>query len=811
MSTIVIPEKLDGEYHGVMPATLLPPGWICDGKNMRKVSQGGAWKPRQGCSLHNTTALESGAEIKSLHHYKNPISSDEHFIAQVNSKLVKESASDKLPPTQDTSFGTSLGVSVGTTPGFSACVGEYFFYADGSGKPLAWGGDTPRVKGAVCWDNSESQYQDLSMKVIDGRDDTYGVIGSEASDYLIVITQLPVSAVTFDFSTVNSNAATLSVHAWRSGSWSAVSSLSDGTSSGGATFAQDGTVSWTADASDDMRAYANNFGFTYKFSWSGALSSALKIISLTCTQAMGYLENKWDGVVNWASGCRFFDQSVGEYQECLGKVSNESTSMYVDISEATTSDYLYVKTAEPAGGIGIAVVLDYTNTAAAKIDLVEYWNGSAWTSVAVAGSYVDRTLDVAGDSSFAQTGFIEFDSVEFDQQRRTLGADTIPGFWYRLSWDGTLSTDVRIYAVLYYPRPESIPTYKGCVEFKNRLMLWGDPQYPNRLRFSAMDKPFSFSGMDSGWTEAFGAQDEILGAVKFYNELIVFKKDSIWMLEGDGPPTFGTLKITDKVGLASPKSFQLSEVGFPATHKDEPMTIVIWQDTDGVYTFDGRKPKKESYAVDQFFNPESSDCIPAANICSLQSFIDPNNNEYHLLLPSTELVYNYVTAEWYPPFEREVALTTGLGFKASNNRSFSYGGSSNGFIMRLENDTTDKNTSDADVAIEHYIKTRAISYDKAERLVRFVLRKIWAELRARDVGAIEVYTYKNQSTTGVLQNVPAPMSMVYQGYKVTVPHIETSIEDCACFQVKFYLNTADREMEIYSFHYEIGGSGISEQ
>ena len=176
MTTQVIPERFVGQYHGVIPPTLLKKGWISGGKNVRKVSQGGGWKARKGCALHNTTTLESGADAKSLHYYINPFSGDEHFVAQVNSKLVRESAQNKLPPTQDTSYGTTLGVSVGTTPGFSAQVGEYLFYADGSGRPIVYGGASPRVRGFFVYDASEVADCDYSRKVIDGRSDTYGIV-----------------------------------------------------------------------------------------------------------------------------------------------------------------------------------------------------------------------------------------------------------------------------------------------------------------------------------------------------------------------------------------------------------------------------------------------------------------------------------------------------------------------------------------------------------------------------------------------------------------------------------------------------------
>ena len=812
MANVIFPEKLVGRYDGVTPSTLLPKGWLSGGKNVRKVSQVGGWKPRRGCSLHNTTALESGTSVKSLHYYENPFNADEHFVAQVNSKLVMESAQAKLPPVQDTSFGTTLGVTVGTTPGFSAQVGEYLFYADGSGIPMAYGGASPRVKGFFVYDASETAYLDYTRKVIDGRTDTEGIILGAATDKVIIITEQIAEAFVFDLgSSLNSNTVDLELKAWRSGAWAAVTSLSDGTQTGGDTcLAQDGTVSWTRSALDEMTGYRGVMGYAYQIGWSGALSGSVTVRSVNATQDSMSLTNKWNGEFNYVTGCRFYDQSATEYQECLGKVSNESTSMYIDISSGTSSDYLYIKTPEPACMFGLAMVTAYINTAAQVIDQFDYWDGDEW--LVVTSDFNDLTKDGGGTKSFNQTGIFSFDGSALSPERRTFQGDTIPGYWYRLSWDGTLSTDVRIYAALYGTFPETLPTYDGCVEFKGRLFLWGDPEFPNRLRYSARAHPFCFSGLDSGYTDVFGAEDKVLCAIKFYNELIIFKKASVWMLEGEGPVTFGTLKITDKVGLASVKTAQVAEVGFPDMHNDEPLTIAIWQDIDGVYTFDGRKVKKSSYVIDNYFNPESSDCIAATSIRSLQAFTDPNNNEYHLLLPSSELVFDYVSGEWYPPWDREIDLTTGLGFRANDNRHYTYGGSSSGFVMKLEYDTSDKTIANADKAIDHSIKSRAIGYEdeKTGRLVLFTLRRLLAELKAQSAGSLVTETFKNMATSGTTQSVPQAMSMINSGYELTVPELEMSIEGCRVFQTEFSLNVVDQEMEISSFYYEIGGRGIVE-
>ena len=812
MANVVIPEKLDGKFDGATPPTLLAKGWIGGGSNVRKVSQGGGWKARKGCVLHNTTALEAGTAVKSLHYYENPLSGDEHFIAQVNSKLVRESAQNKLPPVVDASFGTDLGVAVGTTPGFSDRVGEYWFYADGSGRPIAWGGTTPRIRGFLVYDISATTYMDYTRRVTDGRTDTYAVVLGDATDQFIVFSEERLSGVTLDLGTaVNSNAVTIAIKAWRAGAWAAVTGASDGTASGGATLAVDGTISWTASANDLMLSSYGIQGYAYQFTWSGALSGSVYVRGVTCTQAAALMTNKWNGEMQYVTGCRFYDQSADNYLDVQGKISNESTSMYVDLSSATTSDFLCIKTAEPATIFGIAVVDGYGNADAAAIDQVDYWDGDSFEAITT--NLYDTTKDGSGTKSFATTGVLAFNASAVTPQMSKAFGDPISGYWYRISWAVALSANTRVYAILAGAYPETLPTYDGCVEFKGRLFLWGDPEFPNRLRYSAKGQPFCFTGYDSNYTDEFGALDKVLCVVRYFNELVIFKKKGIWLLEGEDPATFGTAKITNTIGIASPKSAQVIEVGFPDIHRDEPMTIIAWQEVDGVYIFDGRKTKKVSGAIDDYFNPEDSNCIAAASIRTLQAFADPINNEYHLLLSASELVYNCVTDEWYPPWTRAIVLSTGVGFSSNDGREYCYGGSADGFVMRLETDTTDKNAANADVLISHSVKTRAIGYEESERLVKFSLRRVLAELKARSVGSITTKTFKDRVSTGTAQTTPQAMSMVRTGYNITVPHVEVNptLEDCQCVEIEFSLGVADQEMEIYSFCYEISGRGISEQ
>jgi len=1230
MAVEKVKEVLNGKYDGVIPATLLPPGSVSDGLNMRKVSSGGGWKVRKGATLHNTTAAESGAAIRSLHHYENPRSNDYHFIAQCNGKLL-DCTTD--PPTKGTTLGTTLGVTAhSTTPGFSCVVREDMFYADGTSRPIAYGGDTPYCTGCMVWDDSQSAFVDYTRKVTDARSDTYAYLGETSNDEFYVCSSEIADGMKFTIGSASTQTATMAIYAWQSGAWTSVGAVTDGTADTGKTMAVTGTMTWTRDSADEMKVIGGIMGYWYKFvpsaalyssagsyvsacadtqllnddgsdytdgwtdadggdgassdgaggfagsikldggtaadanfaylhqdigtftnrvvftiklyhdligtranddgfnlmvnrtgvrlnanfstagleiydgaawtevgtdlvsqdawqtwtfdlrwwdvtnavcdvylddekvgtdidcsetgafteghiqlyqrgdntantityidwikvspefavetlesdaaeiddnfatlaanqygwlqDWRSAASGDISfttfdsrtsakfdsnavdsagsvncqmfcglapytrmtagsiydgrvVITLTtyfddlgdidngdyfqflfsagdgasdtiqlavafstdglevydgaayqlqgawvaedvwrewtfdfnifdetvdiyrdnvlmaaqtdCSSAVGWptdnsvhlrcytntvaqqtyyidkfavgpgftqdtvpgeltsgtavtfsaaqvtrdattMTNKWSGVYQWVAGCRHYYQSDKEYREVLGKISNESTSQYLDLSSAGTSDYVYIKTIEPATGFGFGIVDQYGNTNSAKVDLIEYWDGEQWATV---GSLDDITLDSTDVSSFSQTGTIFWDGSALSPRKRIFEGDNTPGYWYRVSWAAALSNNTRVAMVLYAPFPEILPAYGGCVEFKSRLFLWGDPEYPNRLRYSAGDRPDCFSGSDSNYTDPFGDQKKILLALKFYNELIVFKEDSVWLLEGYSPQTFGVLKIADTVGLASTKTAHVVEVGFPTMHADEPLSVAIWQDVDGIYVLDGRKPRKASLPVDQFFNPEYSDCIAATNIRSRQALIDPLNNEYHFLLPTSELVYNYVTDEWYPPWERNVDLITGLNFKGTDDRYYTYGADAAGFVWRLENDTTDKSAADADVAISHSIKSRAISAThKDSASFVMLLREIQAELKARSAGTITTKVYKDLASSGTTEAVPETMSMVNAGYSLVVPELDLSTEECLCFQVEFLLATVDQEIEIWSFNYE---------
>lgn len=830
MGLQVFKELLSGKYNGVAGPTLLPPGSISDGLNMRKASGLGGWKVRKGCTVHNTTAIADAA-VLSLHAYKHPRQSDYHFIAQCNGSLYD--AGTDPPTTGGTTFasGALTALAGATNPGYSDIVQDYWFYADGDGAPIMWGGDNPFAEGFLYYNATALNYVDYTKDVTDADSGTSATITLGATDKLYIASPCRAKGVAFTLgSSINNNAQTIVVKSWVAGAWDARTvdtSTGDGTGSGGppitTTMTKSGTVLWTFNATDSMRVLKGKMAYWYEISATGALD-AVEFTKVTLLFDPERISNKWSGVYETPLAVRFYDQSATEYVDYTGKLTNESTSQYLQLHAATTSDELWVKTAEPACGLGFGVVDAFEQIGDAQIDQIEYWDGDSFNAITT--GIIDETLDGGADSSFAQSGTVWWNAAGLTVKKRTTSWDSIPGYWYKVTWDAALAgtgDDARIFLVVAATFPESLPAYDGVVEFKGRAFVWGDPLYPNRLRYSANGFPTCFSGSDSGYTDSSGDNSKILRVVRFYNELVIFKRNSVWMLEGYTPATFGLTRITDEIGAISGKAVCVTEAGTPIMHGDEPLSVLIWADSDGVYMLDGRKPHKVSPPVDHYFNTEYTGVLGVTVMPTLQAFVDPMNNEYHLLTQtsagtySLELVYNYVLDEWYPPWERKVGasaatsagiLVTGLAFRDTNGRWYTYGGNGAGFVFRLESDTSDKSEANADVAIIHKLKTRAIGpqQDKATTF-EFTFRKAWIEARARASGSVTTYFYKDLATSGVELTAPGVLSLVNSGYALSADGLSTDQIRCKTFQLEFVVSTVDVELELWSFVYMLEAVG----
>lgn len=822
MGLNIYKESFSGSYNGITPSTMMEEGGISGGQNMRKISSGGGWKGRGGNTLMNTTAGEDGTAIRSLHYYEHPRNGDTHFIKQINNKLLSNSVNVGEIAQEDGEWllqengeailweagggaldasielGGDMGVTVGATPGFSCQVGEYIVYADGSGPPLVWGGENPFCRAfLVVLDGTTTVPNDYTSKVIDGRDSTFAVLSTNAAGKFYVVSPERASGVKLEFVTVNTTAETLTVKAWRTDSFDAVAGLDDSTEvSGTTTMAQNGIVAWNESALDTMRIFGGVMGYVYEFSFSGAIEAA-EVTKCQVLFDITEMSNKWDSVWNDVANVVLYD--AANYKQVYGSVSNESEEQVANLATATK---VYIKTVQPAAAFGIGIVPDKYESDGAKISALKYWSGSAWTDVFA--NISDLTND--GSNSFARSGVIAINNADAITPQKvafeTVG-DFIPGYWYEITFDAAIGADTEMYLTLYAPQPESLGDYNGCAEFNGDLYLWGDRAYGNRLRYANWAHIDCFVGPQAGYTAPFGDESPVKRAINLDKYLIVLKDSSVWGMGLDRVP----FRICDGTGIASPQSAVVSEIGVSNMKKDELVKVLIWQDTDGIYMFDGQTTvKKISPPIDHYFNPEYSTAISTDNIDNLSAFMDHNNDEYHLCVPDQERVFSTRTLEWYPAFVREMPLSCGITIKTPSGRKRTYGGTETGFLLLLENDTTDKDSSNADVAIIQALATREL---EVPEILSFNLRRLWFEFKNKVSGSTGIYIYKNGESAVVDFETVSMAHATDSSANYVRPMLDMSLQRINSFKLYFYCSTADVQMQIHNLFYEIEAIGLT--
>jgi hypothetical protein len=808
---MIISEKFTKSYYPFEVPTLLPQGFISAGLNVKKIGSAGGWRPRHGYTLINTVALEN--EVNSIFQYTNPKWDDYHLLVQtsgvirdntiVTEELLTESGETLLtedgepllaqesgdPLAQAENLGGSIFSGVSGTPGFWAVVGEELIFADGSGGPAIFGGDTPTCCGFLVDDGSEN-ISDYSLAVGDLSDSTYAIVPADASVAYYVCSKEIASSIVLNFGSLkNTNSVSVAVKAWRSGTWTSVGSLSDETDTA-ETHDTDGTLNWTA-GTDEMRVLGNRMGYWYQVTFSGA-PTVIHITTCRVTYSMARMTNKWDGTFQYATGAMFYDQSAGQYQDKLGLVSNDSEEQYMDISDATTSDFIYVKAPEKAVGFGFGIVTGKENVDNAQVDQIEYWNGSAWVAIT---ALVDETLDGTGVSSFAQAGSIWIDQADYAVQRRTIGGDPVPGYWYRISWDASLGSSVQLSFIVYAARPEAFPTVTGCCEFDGKLVLWGMKNWPNRLLISPYDKPDQMTDLEGRLTYPFGGKQVIKAAASLGEYLLVLKGQGAFLMDKN----YAILQLSSTVGIASPKTLAVAEVGTAEVRTEELIAVAMWQDLDGVYMGSAQQNiKKVSDSVRNYFDPEESEYIGADSITNLQGYISPYDGMYHLILSDKVLPYSILYSEWFPPWERALSVVTGTIVKGTDNKYTVLGGTSEGFLLNLASGTSDRDADNAEVAIEHYVRSRAIEFTEAEGILESLVRKLYGEFEV-DSGTITTNFYGNRASAGTEIAIPSTMSLAQTGKASVSRYVDASKEAIWCFQVEFYSNTVNQVMKVTGF------------
>jgi len=320
-------------------------------------------------------------------------------------------------------------------------------------------------------------------------------------------------------------------------------------------------------------------------------------------------------------------------------------------------------------------------------------------------------------------------------------------YYYRIKFDKALSGDhhysVRIHAISGIPAQTTIRAAKFPLFWQRRLWLCNDiHNFPNRMTCSAQETAQVFNGSDS-INVFIGNGDELIAAEtlftryggSLYDNAVVLKRNGTYLIDGTAPSNWRVYTISDQIGCVAPLTLKRCEVSYevaPGITKQ----VLLWLSTRGVELFDGNTIVCISSDISAFFDPLSSSYISTTYISSSSAFYDELTSEYHLLIVTgtathREFVYDLINKKWYETYRGAKYLLCGFPVQSSFGTSFTYGGTSDGYIERLEYGTTFDGVSiSSSFTTGDTILTKSPMYVSQVRNVKFmgVTRSTTAQL-----------------------------------------------------------------------------------
>jgi hypothetical protein len=646
------------------PGFLIGHGNYTELQNMRYLSGGIGIETRNGCRRFNTTAVPTGADVDKIwQHLYQRAQTDYQDVYIVSNESPRNIYKMDSVPEATAGAGSVGSALIALTAGAKiptfcavedvaiACSDKDLLAIAGTGMYCAAfyvGDDVYDATNANAEDWADA-FRIYTDEVTDEDTTTQATftldtLSTNNVNALYVGYWQPIDGITFDLgSSVNNNAATINVEYWNGSAWVSLTET-DGTASGGAPFAVDGTISWTYIAANTEKPRRIN-GLTlfwYRITTSAVLD-AVDVLKITVTKDWRGIEDVTDGEDVLPSGFLWWDDTLDNYVDFGAEVASDTTSTYAKFTDASAdldiaaTDLLYIGFPIRVMGITIDIVNEYHNSGGTAADMtVSYWDGTQWVAYA-ADEFEDNTVAVS--FSMSQSGEIFLEDKGLAVKPHVIGPKKLPMFWYKINWDAKQYNDIndemRVWKVRGIPAPRVIKNYSCCLNFKDRLFLFGREDAPNTGDYSAYKNPFQLSGQGTSSVQprvTFGNRDRITAAINFYNEAIVFKRTEVWMMEGDSPENFGTLLLDNTVGCVAPETVKLVRMWIQNPDGNwQYQHVILFQSLDGIYGCDGIKCFKVSEDIDNYFDPSESESIKDGYLSDSRSWYDNLRSEYHFI------------------------------------------------------------------------------------------------------------------------------------------------------------------------------------
>jgi hypothetical protein len=173
---------------------------------------------------------------------------------------------------------------------------------------------------------------------------------------------------------------------------------------------------------------------------------------------------------------------------------------------------------------------------------------------------------------------------------------------------------------------------------------------------------------------------------------VVFKRGETYLVDGATPDDYRIYNVSQEIGCVAPLTVQECDVSFevaPGVKKH----VIVWQSARGIEMFDGNTITTVSDDISDFFDPTETNHINTSKIDEFVGFYDNNTHEYHWLCATgtstslnREMVFDLKRKKW-SEISRSKKLRCGFTVKDSLGTRYVYGGTTDGYLERLENGT----------------------------------------------------------------------------------------------------------------------------
>lgn len=722
----------------------------------------------QGMTPINVAAL-SGPVLNG-HHFRKDLPVESHVFAQVGTTLYK-SNNTAVIPNQDTfaSFQTLENSTVGI---FSDAPDGAMCFLNGSSNRI-WEGGEGRCSSFIVVDESAgSFFYDFTDQINNTLTDAQNVARMVAVASVVDIyigSKRPLQGVKFYVGTANASAATVTAKQFIGSGWSSLT-LADGTVAvAGKSLSQTGEITFASTVTTSKLTNTGNVvAFFYHFTFTG-LDAGTTVYHCTVDAPMQPINDIWNGVQrtcvqcwkNLTTGLVDYTTNVAISTPNNAKAYDPNSNItYAQFGGMTSSDSIELGFAEPIMGISVSLpdTANYKNTVTASL-AVNYWNGTAWASV---GNLVDNTS--VGGKTFNRSGLITWNPISSNTEFRTSVGNQNAWFYYQLVFSTTISADVRIDAIGGITSPISIRPYKFSVIWQNRLFLCNDitdqqnsalcSNYGTNCVFNGDDSPILLFGDDQGLVAAESLFSRYGQGI--YDNLVVLKKNATFLIDGTFSSNWITYTISNEVGCVAPLTLKRCDVSYEVT-TGITKHVLLWRSARGMEYFDGNALTQITQDIEHFFSAASSDYIDPLtyDVSQETGFFDNVNFEYHWIFTNAngkqEWTYSLRYKKWSQINRGSTAKALNVGFVVKDTRGnfFSYGGTYDGFIERLENGTTFDGNSMA-----YKFKLGDILLAKAAEYVT-EMRHVKLSAKAKNIGSAKVTCTHYADTASAGTSFPA--------------------------------------------------------